>query len=68
MLTFARRIFIGSSLLFGALGIVIVLLRVETWDEGSMLARLLLDSFLITIFLILPSFAVCVASKYLGDN
>lgn len=57
----ATRIFIYASVVFGILGILIVLTGSE--DEG-ILTKLLT----ITVFIILPSFALSVAGKYLNGK
>ena len=57
----ATRVFIGASLVFGFLGILVVLTQPK---DGDLLLKLLL----ITVFIILPSFALSVAGKYLNDK
>jgi len=57
----ATRTFIIASLVFGVLGILNVLIQP---DDGSILMRLLM----VTVFIILPSFALSVASKYLNGK
>jgi cadmium resistance protein CadD (predicted permease) len=61
----ATRIFIFASLAFGVLGILIVLFELDK-DNKSELDILLMKSFMITVFIILPSFALSVAGKYLN--
>jgi cadmium resistance protein CadD (predicted permease) len=63
----ATRIFIFASLAFGVLGILIVLFELDK-DNKSELDILLMKSFMITVFIILPSFALSVAGKYLNGN
>lgn len=66
----ATRIFIIASLVFGVLGIIVVLTspgegsHTPPSDFNVFMAKLLL----ITVFIILPSFALSVASKYLNGN
>jgi hypothetical protein len=61
----ATRIFIGASIAFGIIGLLIVFTAAgpdhadTVWDE--VLIRLLFTC----VFIILPSFALSVASKYL---
>lgn len=55
----ATQIFIVASLTFGFLGILVVIIQPE---DGSLLTRLLLAN----VFIILPSFALSVAGKYLN--
>lgn len=57
----ATRIFICASLVFGVLGILVVLTQPK--DDG-ILPKLLF----ITVFIILPSFALSVAGKYLNGK
>jgi hypothetical protein len=57
----ATRIFICASVVFGFLGILVIL--TEPKDDG-ILSKLLF----ITVFIILPSFALSVAGKYLNGK
>lgn len=57
----ATRIFIYASVAFGILGILVVLTQPE---DDAILSKLLF----MTVFIILPSFAVSVAGKYLRDK
>lgn len=57
----ATQIFIGASIVFGILGILVVLIQPE---DDSILSKLLF----ITVFIILPSFALSVAGKYLNGK
>lgn len=57
----ATRVFIYASVAFGILGILVVITQPK---DGDILSRLLLS----TIFIILPSFALSVASKYLNGK
>lgn len=64
----ATGIFIGSSIVFGILGISMVLTAPDG-NEGSNEVNTLLQKLLfITVFFILPSFAVSVAGKYLTSK
>lgn len=63
----ATRIFISSSLVFGATGILMVLTASEgkrDSDFDILLQKLLLAMF----FMILTSFAISVAGKYLNGK
>jgi Na+/H+ antiporter NhaA len=64
----ATRIFIIASLAFGVLGILIVLIGPENDNSRSALDELIFKSFMITVFIILPSFALSVAGKYLNEK
>jgi len=57
----ATQIFIGASIIFGILGILVVLIQPE---DHSILPKLLF----VTVFIILPSFALSVAGKYLNGK
>lgn len=57
----ATKVFIYASVVFGILGILVA---VTQPDDGDLLTRLLF----ITVFIILPSFALSVAGKYLNGK
>lgn len=57
----ATKVFIAASLAFGVLGIIVVLTQAK---DSDLLFRL----FQCTVFVILPSFALSVAGKYLNDK
>jgi hypothetical protein len=57
----ATRIFICASVVFGVLGILVVLTQPK---DGDLLSRLLM----MTVFIILSSFALSVAGKYLNGG
>lgn len=64
----ASKVFIYSSIVFGVLGIALVISL--PWDGGhSNNANLIISRLLMAdIFIILPSFALSVAAKYLKDK
>ena len=64
----ATRIFIVASLVFGVLGILLVLTQVDQKTTNSVFDQLLVKSFMISVFVILPSFALSVAGKYLNGK
>lgn len=64
----ATRIFISASVLFGILGIIMVLTGIEPDRQNSVIEQIVSKLFLTTIFIILPSFALSVASKYLNGK
>ena len=65
----ATRIFICASVAFGILGISVVLTSSDEGDNNaSDLNKLLVKLLMITVFIILPSFALSVASKYLNGK
>lgn len=63
----ATRIFIGASLVFGMTGILLVLVGGPD-DESKPLNQMLMKVLMICVFVILPSFAFLVASKYLNGK
>ena len=64
----ATRVFTYSSIVFGVLGIFMVLTSPTNGEASSDLNRVLEKLIMITVFFILPSFALSVASKYLKDK
>lgn len=64
----ATRIFIGSSLAFGVLGLIQILTMPDNDYEMSDFNRINMRLLMATVFVILPSFALSVAGKYLNDK
>jgi Na+/H+ antiporter NhaA len=65
----ATKVFIYSSLAFGVIGILNVLTLPRNNDNSaSDLHFLLMKLMFITVFIILPSFALSVAGKYLNGK
>ncbi len=64
----ATRMFIYSSVAFGIIGIFRVLTLPEDGEASSALDTILLRLLLICVFVILPSFALSVAGKYLNSK
>lgn len=60
----ATKTFIYASIAFGVIGIILVLSGGPDEADNALLMKLLM----ITVFVILPSFALSIASKYLGDK
>jgi hypothetical protein len=60
----ATKVFIYSSLAFGVIGILLVLTSPGEGEENTTLIKLLM----ISVFIILPSFALSVATKYLNGR
>jgi len=60
----ATRIFIYASLVFGVMGLLLVL----TADPGKEPNIIIMKLLFTTVFIILPSFALSVASKYLSSK
>ncbi len=64
----ATRVFIYTSIAFGILGILVVLTASGPNMHDSVLNQTLMKLLLIDVFIILPSFALSVASKYLNGK
>ena len=64
----ATRIFIYSSIVFGIIGILVVITGSGPDSPDSYISKILIRLLIATVFVILPSFALSVASKYLNDN
>lgn len=64
----ATRLFIYSSIAFGILGILTVLTSSEKDSDNSDLNKFLMKLLIISVFIILPSFALSVAGKYLNGK
>jgi hypothetical protein len=64
----ATKMFIYSSIVFGILGILVVITSSERDIDNSDLNKLLMKLLIVTVFIILPSFALSVAGKYLNGK
>lgn len=64
----ATKVFIYASIAFGAVGILVVLTSSGPDKPDSALSEMLIKLLFITVFIILPSFALSVAGKYLRDK
>jgi Na+/H+ antiporter NhaA len=64
----ATRVFIYASVLFGILGIIQVLTMPENDNDMSDFNRIIMRLLMATVFIILPSFALSVAGKYLNGK
>ena len=64
----ATRIFIYASIAFGIVGMLIVLTASGPDEKDSPLSELLIRLLFATVFVILPSFALSIAGKYLKDK
>lgn len=64
----ATRVFIYASLVFGILGILVVLTASGPNKADSAFGEVLMKLLFIDVFIILPSFALSVAGKYLRDK
>ena len=64
----ATRVFIYTSIVFGILGIFMVLTGTDPGDDSSGLKLVVTKLFMTSVFIILPSFALSVAGKYLSGK
>lgn len=64
----ATRIFIYSSIVFGIIGILVVITGSGPDSPDSYISGILIRLLFATVFVILPSFALSVAGKYLNDK
>lgn len=61
----ATQIFISSSIVFGVIGIIVVLTGSGPDKADSLVSEIFIRLLFATVFIILPSFALSVACKYL---
>jgi len=64
----ATRVFIYASISFGITGILVVLPASGPDKPDSNISELLIRLLFINVFIILPSFALSVAGKYLDGK
>jgi len=64
----ATRVFIYASLAFGVIGILVVLTGSGPDRPDSPLFQALMKLLGVTVFIILPSFALSIAGKYLNGK
>ncbi len=64
----ATKVFICSSITFGIVGILIVLTASGPDQPDSLISEILIRLLFINVFIILPSFALSVAGKYLNGK
>lgn len=64
----ATRVFISASVVFGVLGLVQVLTMPENDNDMSDFNKIIMKLLMATVFIILPSFALSVAGKFLNDK
>ncbi len=63
----ATRVFIYSSIVFGIIGILVVITGSGSNASDSNISKILIKLLFTTVFIILPSFALSVAGKYLNS-
>ncbi len=64
----ATKVFIYASALFGCLGIYMVLSGTDPDENSTGLELVVTKLFMATVFIILSSFALSVAGKYLNGK
>jgi hypothetical protein len=64
----ATRVFIYASIAFSILGILVVLTGSGPDKPDSALSEVLIKLLFVTVFIILPSFALSIAGKYLNNK
>ena len=64
----ATKVFIYSSIAFGVLGVYMVLSGTEPDDNSTGLDLVVTRLFMVSVFVILTSFALSVAGKYLNGK
>ncbi len=64
----ATKVFIYASLAFGIIGILVILTSSGPDKPDSSLSELLIKLLFISVFIILPSFALSIAGKYLDGK
>jgi hypothetical protein len=64
----ATRVFIYASITFGIVGILVVLTTSGPDKQDSVLSEVLIKLLFVTVFIILPSFALSIAGKYLNGK
>jgi hypothetical protein len=64
----ATRVFIYASVSFGIIGILVVLTASGPDKPDSNLSQIFIRLLFINVFVILPSFALSIAGKYLNGK
>lgn len=64
----ATRVFIYASVTFGIIGILLVLTASGPDKPDSHVSQVLIRLLFINVFIILPSFALSIAGKYLNGK
>jgi Na+/H+ antiporter NhaA len=64
----ATRVFIYASVVFGVLGLIQVLTMPDNDNDMSDFNKIIMRLLMATVFIILPSFALSVAGKYLNGK
>ena len=64
----ATKVFIYSSIFFGIIGILVVITGSGPDAPDSRISQIFIRLLFATVFVILPSFALSIAGKYLNDK
>ena len=64
----ATKVFIYASIAFGIVGILVVLTGSGPDKPDSVISEVLIKLLFTTVFIILPSFALSIAGKYLNGK
>lgn len=64
----ATKVFVVASIAFGVIGILVVLTGPGPNKQDTALGQLLIRLLFLTVFIILPAFALSVAGKYLNGG
>ena len=64
----ATRVFIYASITFGVLGVFMVLTGTDPDENSTGLELVITKLFMVSVFVILTSFALSVAGKYLNGK
>ncbi|HEU5004724.1 MAG TPA: hypothetical protein VFT49_01415 [Candidatus Saccharimonadales bacterium] len=64
----ATRVFIGASIVFGILGVIQVITMPDNDNDASDFNKIIVRLLMATVFIVLPSFALSIAGKYLNDS
>jgi hypothetical protein len=64
----ATKVFIYASIIFGILGILVILTGSGPDKADSAVSEVLMKLLGIDVFIILPAFALSIAGKYLKDK
>jgi hypothetical protein len=64
----ATRVFMGAAVVFGILGVIQVLTMPDNDNDMSGFNRVIMRLLMAAAFIILTSFALSVAGKYLKDR
>lgn len=64
----ATRVFVYASITFGVLGVIMVLAGIDPDERDTGIELVITKIFMASVFIILSSFALSVAGKYLNGK